>query len=52
VCGKIKERFLELCEEAANEQDSEKLKAMIEGYCSASFFPKDITPSRRRRDRR
>ena len=28
--GKTKERWLELCELAANEQDSVKLKALIE----------------------
>ena len=28
--GKTKERWLELCERAANEQDSVKLKALIE----------------------
>ncbi len=28
--GKTKERWLELCEQAANEQDSVKLKALVE----------------------
>ena len=28
--GKTKERWLELCEQAANEQDTAKLKALIE----------------------
>jgi len=28
--GKTKERWLELCEQAANEQDSAKLKALVE----------------------
>ncbi len=28
--GKTKERWLELCDQAANEQDAAKLKALIE----------------------